>query len=42
LASTDLQAWTPIATNVTTTGSVVFTDIVATNYSSRFYRAMVP
>jgi hypothetical protein len=42
LASTDLQAWTPIATNVATLGSVVFTDSAATNYPCRFYRAMIP
>jgi hypothetical protein len=42
LASTDLQNWTPIATNVAATGSVAFTDTSATNYSGRFYQAMVP
>ena len=42
LASTDLQTWTPIATNVATNGNVVFTDTAATNYPCRFYRAMVP
>jgi hypothetical protein len=41
LASTDLQTWTPIATNVATTGSVVFTDTAAASYPNRFYRAMV-
>ncbi|MGA2173571.1 MAG: immunoglobulin domain-containing protein [Verrucomicrobiota bacterium] len=41
LASTDFQAWTPIATNVATTGSIVFTDTAAANYRSRFYRAIV-
>jgi hypothetical protein len=42
LASTDLQTWTPIATNVATNGSIVFTDPAATNFGSQFYRAMVP
>ena len=41
-ASTDLQTWTPVATNVVATGSVLFTDTVATNYHSRFYRVVVP
>jgi hypothetical protein len=41
LSSTDFQAWTPIATNVATTESVVFTDNSATNYPNRFYRTMV-
>lgn len=41
LASSDLGAWTPIATNVATSGSVVFTDPDTANYSSRFYRAWV-
>jgi hypothetical protein len=41
LASTNNQDWTPIATNVALTASVVFTDTTATNYSMRFYRAMV-
>jgi hypothetical protein len=40
LASTDFQAWTPIATNFATNESVVFTDPAAANYRSRFYRAM--
>jgi hypothetical protein len=35
LASTDFQAWTPIATNAATTGSVVFTDTAVANYGSR-------
>jgi hypothetical protein len=41
LASTNLQDWTPISTNVALTGSVVLTDSGATNSSRRFYRAMV-
>jgi hypothetical protein len=39
LASTDLQAWTPISTNVATTGTVVFTDNAVASYPWRFYRA---
>ncbi len=41
LASTDFQTWTPIATNVVTIESNVFTDIAATNNLNRFYRAML-
>jgi hypothetical protein len=41
LVSTDFQVWTPIATNLATTGSVLFTDTAAANYPTRFYRAMV-
>jgi hypothetical protein len=41
LASPDLQDWTPIATNVATTESVVFTDTAAASCPRRFYRAMV-
>jgi VCBS repeat-containing protein len=39
-ASTNLTDWTPISTNSGLTGSVVFTDTEATNFSQRFYRAM--
>jgi Immunoglobulin domain len=42
LASTNLQDWTPVYTNVALTGSVVLTDPGATNYSKRFYRAVLP
>jgi hypothetical protein len=42
LASTNLQDWTPISTNIALTGNVVFTDTDATNYSTRLYRVMVP
>ena len=42
LASTNLQDWTPICTNVAATGSEVLTDTAATNYSRRFYKALVP
>jgi purine nucleoside phosphorylase len=41
LATTNLQDWTPISTNVALTGSVVVTDPAATNCSRQFYRAMV-
>jgi hypothetical protein len=41
-ASSDFQTWTPIATNVATTGSATFTDAEATNNPTRFYRAVVP
>jgi hypothetical protein len=40
-ASPDLQTWTPIATNVATTGSVVFTDTAAAGYANRFYQVTV-
>jgi len=39
LASSDLQVWTPIATNVAATGTVVFTDPAVANYPNRYYRA---
>ena len=42
LASTNMQHWTPISTNVALTGTIVFTDTDATNYSTRLYRVMVP
>src|SRR5665213_1077179 len=38
-ASTNLTDWTPISTNSGLTGNVVFTDIEATNFSQRYYRA---
>jgi hypothetical protein len=41
LVTTNLQDWTPISTNVALTGNVVITDPAATNYTRRFYRAMV-
>jgi hypothetical protein len=41
LASTDLGNWTPIATNVAQTDSVLFTDPAAITYPSRMYRARV-
>jgi hypothetical protein len=42
LASTNLQDWTPIYTNVAATGDVVLMDASATNYNNRFYKASVP
>jgi VCBS repeat-containing protein len=39
-ASTNLTDWTPISTNSGLTGSVVFTDTEAANFSQQFYRAM--
>ncbi|HXI69413.1 MAG TPA: immunoglobulin domain-containing protein [Verrucomicrobiae bacterium] len=42
LVSTDLQTWTPLATNMAATASDVFLDATATNYSQRFYRVMAP
>lgn len=38
-ATSDLSHWSPISTNVATTGSVTYTDTVAKVVSSRFYRA---
>ncbi len=40
-ASTNLRDWLPIATNISNTATVVFTDAAARNYSERFYRALV-
>jgi hypothetical protein len=41
-ASTNLADWTPIATNlIPAAGIVTVTDSAATNYSRRFYRAVV-
>ena len=42
LATTNLQDWTPISTNVSLTESVMFTDVAATNHPSRFYQVLVP
>ncbi|HSU55234.1 MAG TPA: immunoglobulin domain-containing protein [Candidatus Dormibacteraeota bacterium] len=39
-ASTDLQNWTPIATNVASTDNPAFSDPDAPNYPQRFYRAV--
>jgi uncharacterized repeat protein (TIGR03803 family) len=42
LASTNLQTWTPLITNLLNSGNMNFTDTLATNYLRRFYRAMMP
>jgi hypothetical protein len=41
LATTNLQDWAPISTNVALTGDAVITDPATTNYTRRFYRVMV-
>jgi len=42
-ASSNLTSWIPIATNVIPAdGVMTFTDPDATNYSQRFYRAVMP
>ena len=41
-ASTDLENWTPINTNVSAAEKMFFTDSFATNYSRRYYRVVVP
>jgi hypothetical protein len=38
-ASTDLQHWTPIVTNLVTSGGISVTDALAKNYPFRYYRA---
>ena len=38
-ASTNLQTWVPLATNPLSLGSFTITDLLATNYPGRFYRA---
>lgn len=38
-ASSDLVHWTPIYTNLNSSGSLSFTDGTATNYPYRYYRA---
>jgi uncharacterized delta-60 repeat protein len=40
-ASPDLQTWSPLVTNTLTGGTLIFTDTLATNFPSRFYRAML-
>jgi hypothetical protein len=40
-ASTDLQNWTPILTNVAASASVAISDSSATNFTQRYYRAIV-
>jgi hypothetical protein len=38
-ASPDLQTWTPLLTNPLVGGSLIFTDLLATNFPQRYYRA---
>jgi hypothetical protein len=40
-ASTNLQTWTPLTTNPLPLGSLMFTDMLATNFTQRFYRAQL-
>ncbi len=40
-ASTNLTAWVPIHTNPASFGAIQFTDSGASNYSQRYYRAVV-
>jgi hypothetical protein len=40
-ASTNLQTWIPLVTNPLNLGSFTFTDMLATNYPKRFYRAQM-
>jgi hypothetical protein len=40
-ATSDMVHWSPISTNVITSGSVTYTDTVAKAQSSRFYRAFI-
>jgi hypothetical protein len=41
-ASTNLSSWLPLSTNtVGTSGTILFTDLLATNYPWRFYRAVL-
>jgi hypothetical protein len=40
-ASTDLLNWQPIGTVVSTNSPFYFSDPGATNYSQRFYRALL-
>jgi hypothetical protein len=37
-ASSDLLGWTPISTNVASTGELTIMDSTATNFNQRFYR----
>jgi hypothetical protein len=41
LASANLQTWTPLLTNSLKGGSLNFTDTLASNFTSRFYRALL-
>lgn len=38
MASSDLVNWAPVATNIASANTVLFTDPVASNFPSRFYR----
>src|SRR5262249_16258885 len=40
-AGTNLQTWAPLVTNPLTSGSLNFTDTLATNCTRRFYRALL-
>src|SRR5262249_7801935 len=40
-ASTNLQTWMPLVTNPLPGGSLNFTDTLATNFTRRFYRALL-
>jgi hypothetical protein len=40
-ASTNLQSWVPLVTNPLVGGSLNFTDALATNFTRRFYRALL-
>ena len=42
LASTNLQNWIPLMTNVAASSNVVITDATATNHTSRFYQVVIP
>jgi hypothetical protein len=41
-ASPNLAQWTKIAVRTNLTGSVVFTDALATNFTQRLYRGVAP
>ena len=42
-ASTNLSSWRPVSTNTAdSSGTLQFTDLLATNYLRRFYRAVLP
>ncbi len=40
-ASADLKSWAPIATNAAPTGTISYTDTVATNLPLRYYRVKI-
>ena len=37
-ASTNLQTWIPLLTNPLGSGTLLFTNLLATNYPRRYYR----